>query len=330
MNLALVEPDDPNQVVSKPVWDRLREIQQADLTEWRHHPLETTVEVRQLLARLAEHIVGTLRRRVAPPPPPPPQPKPAWASAIGTDQFGEWADIAVPAANGSVVTQRLRAIPAGKFRMGSPDSEEGRFNNEGPVHGVDIRQSFWLFDTPCTQELWQAVMGENPSGFVGPKRPVENVNIEDTTAFLTTLDRLVPGLGLSLPSEAQWEYACRAGTTGATYAKSGQYLDDIAWYDNRGGETTKDVKVKAPNDWGLYDMLGNVGEWCADGWVGNYNGAPTNGIAHPAAGSADRVVRGGAWSFNWRYIRAAGRIKCESSARINFVGFRCARFRTGD
>ena len=338
ISLVKTDPEDGAHAWSRQVWDHMGALQQVDLKPWRHHPLDTTLEVSSRLTDLAETIKAALRRParssppapvVAPPPPPSP-PKPAWASAIGTDQFGEWADIAVPAANGSVVTQRLRAIPAGKFRMGSPASEEGRWKDEGPVHEVDIRQSFWLFDTPCTQELWQAVTGKNPSRFEGPKRPVENVNIADIDAFLTALDRRVPGLGLALPSEAQWEYACRAGTSGPTYAKPGQSQGDIAWYSENSGGTTHDVKGKAPNDWGLYDMLGNVFEWCADGWVANYDDAPADGSARPAGGAAGRAVRGGSWDGDARRVRAASRLDGVPSFRRDDLGFRCARVRNSD
>ncbi len=363
------DPEDAAHAWSRDVWDHMLKVQTVCLTPWRHYPLDSTLDVLSRLSDLAGTIKAALRRPVrslppapivppppppppqepprpvsaparprpivAPPPPPPPPPKPAWASAIGTDQFGDWADIAVPAANGKIVTQRLRAIPSGKFRMGSPDTEEGRFGDEGPVHEVAISQGFWLFDTPCTQELWQGVMGKNPSMFKGPKRPVEKVNIADIAEFLTALDGLMPGLGLTLPSEAQWEYACRAGTSGPNYAKPGQSLGDIAWYTENSGGTTHDVKGKAPNDWGLYDMLGNVWEWCADGWVDNYKGAPTDGSARPADGPADRAFRGGSWFVGARSVRAACRDDGDPSYPNDYLGFRslgfrCARVRNSD
>ena len=181
--------------------------------------------------------------------------------------------------------------------MGSPDTEKGRDTDEGPQHEVTIPAGFWLFDTPCTQELWMAVMGEtnNPSRFQDPLRPVEKVSFEDVGKFLDKINAKVPGLGLRLPREAQWEYACRAGTATSTYAGDVEILgacnapglDPIAWYGGNCGhdydlETGEDsskwpekqyphtkagtrrVKLKAPNPWGLYDMLGNVWEWCFD------------------------------------------------------------------
>ena len=217
--------------------------------------------------------------------------RPDWASAIGRDGFGLWAEFSLE----DVVRQRLRRIPPGRFMMGSPPGEEGRYEKEGPRRIVSIAEGFWLFDTPCTQELWEAVMGDNPSFFRSPIRPVEQVSWDEAGAFVGRLNGMLDGLELSLPSEAQWEYACRAGTTGATYAGDleikGQnhalVLDGIAWYGGNCGvdfeltdgydtsswpEKQYEFKTggshpvagKAPNPWGLYDMLGNVWEWCLD------------------------------------------------------------------
>src|SRR6185503_13178891 len=110
--------------------------------------------------------------------------------------------------------------------MGSPPEEAGRYSNEGPQHEVELSHGLWLFDTPCTQALWQAVMGRNPSRFKGQNRPVESVSWEDCQTFLDKLNAQLPGLAVRLPTEAQWEYACRAGTETARYAAD---LDAIAW-----------------------------------------------------------------------------------------------------
>ena len=122
--------------------------------------------------------------------------------------------------------------------MGSPEDEPGRWDDEGPQHRVTLSQGYWMFDTPCTQALWSAVTGQNPSEFQHPGRPVENVSWSDVQSFLSTLNRLVPGLDLALPTEAQWEYACRAGTASALYSgpieilgdNNAPALDPIAWY----------------------------------------------------------------------------------------------------
>ena len=147
-----------------------------------------------------------------------------------------------------------------------------------------------MFDTPCTQALWEAVMGANPSTFKAPDRPVETVSWDDCQEFVQRLNGRVVGLELGLPSEAQWEYACRAGTETARYRDS---LDEIAWYDENSGGETHAVGGKLPNGWGLYDMLGNVWEWCADAWREDYSQprvVETGGRA-----SVLRVIRGGSW-----------------------------------
>ena len=280
--------------------------------------------------------------------------KPRWADATGIDQYGTWADLAVPTGKSRFVRQRLRLIRAGHFRMGSPDNEPGRFHDEGPVHDVHIAQPFWLFDTPCTQALWRAVMNNNPSHFKSPTRPVETVSFDDTTAFLSRINDRVQDLNLTLPSEAQWEYACRAGTQDATYAGPieilGDYnapvLDPIAWYGGNSGVDydlrtgvdssdwkdkqyeyckagTRKVKTKRPNDWGLYDMLGNVWEWCEGVWQYDYEGAPTDS-------AASRVVRGGSWSTSAWFVGSAVRDWYDPSSWGDVLGFRCSRVQTSD
>jgi formylglycine-generating enzyme required for sulfatase activity len=272
--------------------------------------------------------------------------RPDWASAIGRDHYGLWADLKI--AEG--VSQRLRWVPPGRFVMGSPEGEAGRFGGEGPQHEETIEKGFWIFDTPCPQALWEAVMVGNPSQFRSPTRPVERVSWNDCQGFVTRLNERLDGLELSLPSEAQWEYACRAGTTTATYAgdleilgrNNAPVLDAIAWYGGncgvgfdlpnaydvsgweekqydfeRGG--TRVVGQKRPNGWGLYDMLGNVWEWCADEYR-PYDG----GEGGP---SADRVLRGASWNDGARGVRAAIRVRNEPGFRNDYFGFRCAEFR---
>jgi formylglycine-generating enzyme required for sulfatase activity len=280
---------------------------------------------------------------------------PDWATSSGEDDFGRFADITVP---GTDVTQRLRWIPLGRFCMGSPATEPGRTKHEGPLDEVALDRGFWLFDTPCTQALWEAVMANNPSRFRSPTRPVESVSFNDATAFVGALNGCIPGLGLSLPSEAQWEYACRAGTTTATYAgaleivgaNNAPVLDAIAWYGGNSGEGfdlesghdssdwpdkqyghtkagTRPVGLKQPNQWGLHDMLGNVREWCLDLWHDTYDGAPADGSVWLEGGKvfACRVMRGGSWNDNARNVRAAYRNHNDPANRNDNVGFRCAR-----
>jgi formylglycine-generating enzyme required for sulfatase activity len=281
----------------------------------------------------------------------------SWATDTGEDAHGRWATFTIPGRNGSRVAQRLRWIPPGRFLMGSPPGEEGRYDNEGPQHEVTLATGFWLFDTPCTQALWDAVMGDNPSRFETPARPVETVSFEDVQAFLQRLNAQAPGLDLSLPSEAQWEYACRAGTDTATYAgamhivgeRNAPVLDAIAWYGGNSGvgfelqngvdssdwrgkqydhkrAGTRPVGLRAANGWGLYDMLGNVWEWCADQWHDNYDGAPADGSAWvDKIGAASRVIRGASGLNAARDVRAASRSHYDPTYRNFYIGFRCAR-----
>jgi hypothetical protein len=164
---------------------------------------------------------------------------PAWADRWGHDAYGPWVTFRIGG-----VEQRLRWIPPGRFWMGSPEDEEGRFDNEGPQHEVELTQGFWLFDTPCTQALWQAVMAENPSHFQGLNRPVENVSWDDCQVFINKLNEQVSRLRLRLPTEAQWEYACRAGTQEPRYDPD---LDAIAWYNENSGSETHEIAQKRPN-----------------------------------------------------------------------------------
>ena len=141
---------------------------------------------------------------------------PPWASGWGRDETGAWADFTIEGKDGQqAVTQRMRWIPPGTFMMGSPETEAGRFDDETSPHEVTVVNGFWMADTACTQALWEAVMENNPSHFKGGDLPVESVSWHNAKAFIGKLNRRIPGLELSLPSEAQWEYACRAGTTSA-------------------------------------------------------------------------------------------------------------------
>lgn len=282
---------------------------------------------------------------------------PEWASAWGQDEFGIVAEFSLPGPTGDApVTQRMRWIPAGTFLMGSPDDEPGRDSNEGPQHRVAIRCAFWMFETPCTQELWQAIIGENPSHFVDPLRPVEQISWDDAQIFIAKLNATIPGLALRLPTEAEWEYACRAGTTEATYAgpmkvlgqNNAPVLDGIAWYsgnsgvdfdldegsDSRGWPEkqyahrqagTRKVATKRPNRWGLFDMLGNVWEWCSD-WYASQS-YQTSSPADPGGPSAGhvRVLRGVGWGSPAQDARSASRGRLEPGYRGPDVGFRCAQ-----
>ena len=226
----------------------------------------------------------------------------------------------------NAVTLDLIWIAPGTFMMGSPDLESGRKKGEGPQTAVTISKGFWLGKTLVTQGQYQAVMGSNPSNVtnVGADAPVEGVSWNDAMAFCKKLTeqkrvagRLPEGYAYTLPTEAQWEYACRAGTTEARYGN----LDDIAWYGGNSG-TMHPVARKQPNAWGLYDMLGNVWEWCSD-WSSTYPGGNVTDPVGPASGSY-RVVRGGEWDSDAADCRSANRGGSEPGDDFDRIGFRVA------
>jgi len=253
---------------------------------------------------------------------------PAWADTFGVDVYGIFAGITVGEAS-----QMLRWIEPGPFLMGSPEGELGRWSAEGPQHHVRVSNGFWLGQTPVTQAFYEAVVGQNPSHFQGDaRRPVEQVSWDDAVSFCDRLNHLPSELGdlhARLPSEAEWEYACRAGTTAPLYSgkkltseyEACPHLDELAWYDANSKSTTHPVGEKAPNAWGLYDMLGNVWEWCQDDWHGSYEGAPADGTAWTGEGG-NRVHRGGGWASFARYCRCACRFHWEPGDRNFNLGFR--------
>ena len=242
-----------------------------------------------------------------------PTQRPAWAADAGSDQYGLWADLKVEQA-----VQRFRWVKPGTFSMGSRNSEPNRKEDE-TYHQVTFTHGFWLGDSEVTQDLWQNVTGTNPSEFKGePTRPVETVSWIDCREFLSTLNSRVVGLNATFPSEAQWEYACRAGTTGPTAGDLGV----MAWFEQNSFKQPHPVKAKAPNAWGLYDMHGNVWEWCAD-WQGDLSESPQQDPQGPESG-ANRVVRGGAWSDAAKHSRSAFRNGDYPGNRGNDQGFRIA------
>jgi formylglycine-generating enzyme required for sulfatase activity len=195
-------------------------------------------------------------------------------------------------------------LPSGKFLMGSPKREAGRSDDEDPQHEVTIGEPFYLGKYEVMQGEWKAVMGDNPSHFKGDDRlPVENVSWNDCQEFIKRLNGKNDGWEYRLPSEAEWEYACRAGTMG-DYAGE---LDAMAWYGENSGLKTHPVGEKKANAWGLHDMHGNVWEWCQDGWHKDYNGAPSDGSAREQGSDNLRVLRGGSWFDVARNCRSADR-----------------------
>ncbi|WP_442776947.1 formylglycine-generating enzyme family protein [Sphaerotilus montanus] len=245
-----------------------------------------------------------------------------WASATGEDDYGLWAEFTVQGRR-SLVKQRLRWIPPGEFLMGSPETEDCRHDNERQ-HPVLLTQGYWLADTACTQELWEAVMGENPSRFKeDPQNPVERVSWDDVTQnFLPRLNKLVPGLNLTLPTEAQWEYACRADTQ-TRYS----FGDEIHRKQVNFGGKTVPVKELPANRWGLHQMLGNVWEWCIDELAAYSEGTSIDPVVHQDKKEKDRqrVLRGGSWFDNGAVWRSANRYAFAPVDRISRFGFRLAR-----
>ena len=213
-------------------------------------------------------------------------------------------------------------IPAGRFPMGSPEDEEGRDADE-LQHEVRISEGFWMKKYEVTQGEWESVMGANPSFFkdCGPRCPVEKVSWFDTEEFTQRLNGRESGKGYRyrLPTEAEWEYAARAGTTGARYGE----LGEIAWYDENSGDRTHSVGQKGANAWGLHDMLGNVYEWTAD-WYSGYPSGLVTDPHGPSSGSL-RVVRGGGWLLDAGLVRSAFRIYYSPGARGINIGFRLVR-----
>ncbi|HPD16105.1 MAG TPA: formylglycine-generating enzyme family protein [Planctomycetota bacterium] len=225
---------------------------------------------------------------------------------------------------GQGVAIRMVLIPAGEFEMGSPPWEHDRGGDE-PLHRVRITRPFYLGRHPVTQEQWQCVVGSNPSWFKGDKHPVEQISWEDCQAFVEKANQCTGKELFALPTEAQWEYACRAGKSGRfDFGDSPASLDKCAWYSSGLHDATHPVGATPPNAWGLYDMTDHVGEWCAD-WYGEayYECSPQDDPGGPEAGRC-RVLRGGFWYPIPRITRFACRRSARPTYRCYDVGFRVA------
>jgi formylglycine-generating enzyme required for sulfatase activity len=238
---------------------------------------------------------------------------------IGAGRVG--ATLGVPLPRKMVIP--FAYCPAGSFMMGSPSSENDRRSNENQVR-VTITKGFWMAKTELTQAQWTAIMSNNPSNFNGNDLPVESVSWEDTQEFIKKVNDsgVIPkGWKIALPTEAQWEYACRAGETGAY---SGGTIDQVAWYKDNSGSITHNVGTKKPNAWGLYDMHGNVRELCAD-LSANFSGDTLPGGADPYVISGVYPnSRGGWWGFDAKDCRAAVRSGFIQGIRTSIDGFRPA------
>ena len=221
---------------------------------------------------------------------------------------------------GNDIKLEMVYIPGGSFLMGSPENEEGRNDSESPQHEVTL-QPFYMSKYPITQNQYLAIIGENPSSFEGENRPVERVTWYQAREFYQKLSEKT-GKGYRLPSESQWEYACRAGTTTPFYfgeTMTFQLVNYADYYLTK----TSNVGSFPPNAFGLYDMHGNAWEWCQDIWHDNYNEAPNDGKAWETRGDSDkRVIRGGSWNDYSRNCRSARRTYGNTNYRPSFGGFR--------
>jgi formylglycine-generating enzyme required for sulfatase activity len=268
--------------------------------------------------------------------------RPTWADRMWMDQCGLAVEFQI-----SAVPFVLRWIPPGEFLMGSPESEEGRDSNEGPQHRVTISRGFWMGETPVTQRQWRAVVQEatarQPTGFseqlapgvesgsqsednrpLNPApshfadrddAPVEQVSWHDCVQFCEALSVLLPeGPRFHLPTEAEWEYACRAGT-GSAFSDGSECtlpkgndpaLDRLGWFNENSENETHEVRQKPGNGWGLYDLHGNVWEWCRDANRSYGSEACSDPVGEIGVGAA-RVLRGGGWGSWARYCRSAVR-----------------------
>jgi formylglycine-generating enzyme required for sulfatase activity len=254
--------------------------------------------------------------------------------------------------SGSTITNSIGMdfvlIPTGEFNMGSPSNDVGRFDSEGPVHHVKISNAFYMGKYEVTQKQWRDIMGSSPSYFKGDNLPVEQVSWNDVQDFIKKFNEKEGGNKYRLPTEAEWEYSARAGTTTRySFGDDESMLGDYAWYVSNSGTRqpkkgdyfgydkddllqniwngkTHPVGEKKPNPWGLYDMYGNVLEWVQDSANRDYNGAPTDGSSWEGSGSY-RVFRGGGWNDFAGGCRSASRYGYDPVYRGSAVGFRLLR-----
>ena len=220
---------------------------------------------------------------------------------------------------GGGVPMEFVLIQPGAFQMGSTHRSD-----EQPVHSVTIAKPFYLGKYLVTQAQWQRINGPmNASNFKGATNPVETVGCNECEWFMTKLRKQAPGYTYRLPTEAEWEYACRAGSTGDyCFGSETNRLGEYAWYGANSNNRHHPVGEKKPNAWGLYDMHGNIWEWCADVYHATYDGAPADGSAWTQGGTGQRVLRGGSWLADASYVRAAVRNGLDADYRYMYYGFR--------
>ena len=236
----------------------------------------------------------------------------------------EYREDTIPAKGNQVLRHpaepEMALVEGGTFIMGCTDETGGNCgDDEKPAHQVTVG-SFYMAKHEVTQRQWKAVMNNNPSEFKGYNLPVENVSWDDTNEFISRLNA-VTNKNYRLPTEAEWEYAARGGSKNKNNIYSGsQTINDVAWYKDNGGKKTHPVGTKHPNELGLYDMSGNVYEWCSD-WYGSYSVSAQNDPQGPSSGSY-RVERGGSWLFESTNCRVSARYFVDADFRYSDLGFR--------
>jgi len=232
-------------------------------------------------------------------------------------QSGVFGSTHTYTANG--VSFEMVKVEGGTFTMGATSEMKDPWDDEKPSHQVTL-SSYSIGQTEVTQALWKAVMGSNPSSFKGDNLPVECVSWNDCKTFISKLNSLTDK-NFRLPTEAEWEFAARGGNNSKHYQYSGSNnLGDVAWYDGNSGSKTHAVATKQANELGIYDMSGNVWEWCSD-WYGNYSSSSQTNPTGPNSGT-NRVIRGGSWDFHAGACRSSNRLGIDPGYRFNFLGLR--------
>ena len=227
-------------------------------------------------------------------------------------------NISIPVKNG--ISIDMVRVEAGTFTMGATPEMENPWDGEKPTHQITLTNDYYIGKYEVTQALWKAVMGNNPSNFKGDNLPVEMVSWDECQEFISKLNSIT-GKTFRLPTEAEWEYAARGGKKSRGYQYSGSNnLADVAWYEDNSGSKTHAVGSKQANELGIYDMSGNVWEWCQD-WKGSYSSSSQVNPTGANSGS-NRVYRGGGWSGNARYCRSSCRFSVTPGFRIFILGLR--------
>ncbi len=242
------------------------------------------------------------------------------SSSVSSGSSSTGNTITIPVKDG--ISIDMVRVEAGTFKMGATPEMKNPWKDEKPAHQVTLTNDYYIGKYEVTQALWQAVMGNNPSDFKGDNLPVESVSWDDCQEFISKLNRIT-GKTFRLPTEAEWEYAARGGNKSRGYQYSGSNnLSDVAWYSDNSGKITHAVGTKQPNELGIYDMSGNVWEWCQD-WYGKYSSSsqinPTG-----ANGGSCRMCRGGGWVISARSCRSSCRYYYSPDSRIRFLGLRLA------